>query len=284
MRVFKTDGLIAADESIGMRITNKAKSCDIHLHEFIELVYILQGSAVETIDGETYNVKRGDMLFVNCGASHSFNADSNFCHAEIYFSPKLVESGVITPENAVAMLALVKFDGMRGQRSGGVVTFHGRELLDVEFIIDSMHREYKKGSKTSKGIIESYANILLSMMLRKASGEDDDLAEDIWQELKNYIDNNPEEHITLSSLSTKSFYNPSYLSRVFKQKFGLSPMEYLRRRRLERAADILTTSALSVEEVITKVGFTDKSSFYHAFFKTFGCTPAEYRDSEKNKK
>jgi AraC-like DNA-binding protein len=271
-------------ESVGLR----AKSDDVgygeHIHEFIEMIYISDGEGSQFVDGVEYSVKRGDMLFVNYGATHSFVANGTMSYIEIYFSPKLVENGVITPENAIAMLALSSFDGMRAEKSGGMVSFTGQDMIEVEFILGAMKRECERSSAPSRNIMESYVNILIAMMLRRASSEDELLAEDMWQSMKSYIDSNPEEKMTLSSLSSKVFYNPSYFSRVFKRKFGVSPMEYLRERRFERAAVLLSSTDDSVDDIIERVGFTDRSSFYHLFAKRFGRTPSEYRDSAKCKK
>lgn len=284
MRIFKANDLMAEGESVGLRSKSDDVGYGEHIHEFIEIIYISDGEGSQFVDGVEYSVKRGDMLFVNWGATHSFTSSGTMAYTEIYFSPKLVENGVITPENAIAMLALSSFDGMRAEKSGGMVSFSGQDMIEVEFILGAMKRELERGASASRNVVESYVNILIAMMLRKASSEDELLAEDMWQSMKSYIDSNPEEKMTLSSLSSKMFYNPSYFSRVFKRKFGASPMEYLRERRLERAAVLLTSTDDSVDDIIEHVGFTDRSSFYHLFSKRFGQTPSEYRDGAKCKK
>ena len=284
MRIFKAKDLMAEGESVGLRSKSEDTGYGEHVHEFIEIIYISDGEGSQFVDGVEYSVKRGDMLFVNWGATHSFESDGTMSYTEIYFSPKLVENGVITPENAIAMLALSSFDGMRAEKSGGMVSFLGQDMIEIEFILGAMKRELERGALASRNIVESYVNIIIAMMLRKASSDDDLLAEDMWQSMKSYIDSNPEEKMTLSSLSSKMFYNPSYFSRVFKRKFGTSPMEYLRERRLERASVLLISTDDSVDDIIERVGFTDRSSFYHLFSKRFGQTPSEYRDSAKCKK
>ena len=99
----------------------------------------------------------------------------------------------------------------------------------------------------------------------------------IWQSLSEYIDQNLDSRLTLAALAEKCFYNPSYFSRIFKEKFGVSLTEYITRKRLSHAIMLLSESVLSVEEIRECVGFPDKNSLYHAFSRYLGTTPGEYR-------
>lgn len=275
MKVFTSENCIDSG-AIGLRRYNNAQSCPLHCHEFIEIVYISDGEALEVIDGVEYKVKRGDMIFINCGATHSFTSDTPFSHIEIFFSPNLVYEGVITPANALALLALSSFDDMRKDQNGGKISFSGEERREIEFILEAMLKERKDKERGTLSVVENYLNILLIKMLRRADAADV-LADDIWEGLKEYIDNSPEEHMTLTALASKCFYNPSYFSRVFKHKFGSSPTEYIKNRRIERAMALLENEDISIEQIIQRSGFSDRSTFYHAFSKKNGMTPAEYR-------
>jgi AraC-like DNA-binding protein len=53
---------------------------------------------------------------------------------------------------------------------------------------------------------------------------------------------------------------------------------------MEKAAELLVTSNLSVKEVMGKVGFNDKSDFVRSFKKAYGVTPSEYREGRANRK
>ena len=100
---------------------------------------------------------------------------------------------------------------------------------------------------------------------------------DLWDKLLKYIDDNLSSELSLPYLAKKCFYNPSYFSRVFKEKFGVSLTEYITRKRLSHAIDLLSESEISVEEICERTGFADKSSLYHAFSRYLGKTPGEYR-------
>ena len=71
--------------------------------------------------------------------------------------------------------------------------------------------------------------------------------------------------------------HPVYLARCFRRYFGCTPGVFTRFRRLERAADLLSSSALPLAEVALKCGFADQSQLTKAFQKGLGVTPGRYR-------
>ena len=119
-------------------------------------------------------------------------------------------------------------------------------------------------------------------MLRKTEmGMDSGELDGMWRELSAYIDENLDASLTLSELAKRCFYNPSYFSRIFKEKFGVSLVEYKTQRRIEKASELLTDTELPIDEISDRVGFSDRHSFYHAFSKHMKQTPAAYRASRK---
>ena len=127
-------------------------------------------------------------------------------------------------------------------------------------------------------VMQSYMNIIIVKMLRKVTlaplGETEGT---LWQELSNYIDENLDSRLTLEALAKKCFYNPSYFSRIFKDKFGVSFKEYVGRRRVDYARRLLEETKLTVDEISAMAGFSDRSSFYQQFSKYTGSTPSDYR-------
>ncbi|MFN2493403.1 MAG: helix-turn-helix domain-containing protein [Pyrinomonadaceae bacterium] len=85
-----------------------------------------------------------------------------------------------------------------------------------------------------------------------------------------------------SSLAKDVNLSSSRLHQLFKRETGLPPATYLRSLRMKQAKELLETSYLSIKEVMTRVGVLDESHFVRAFKKTYGCTPAKYREHFMN--
>ena len=142
-----------------------------------------------------------------------------------------------------------------------------------------MHAEFKGKDQGWEDVVKNYFNILLTYMLRQSNNLGGVEVDGIWRELLKYIEENLETKLSLTGLAQRCFYNPSYFSRMFKEKFGMTLMEYITYKRLDKAAELLTSSSLSVEDICRNVGFSDRSGFYHAFSRRFGIAPQQYRKS-----
>ncbi len=88
-----------------------------------------------------------------------------------------------------------------------------------------------------------------------------------------YQELNVEDFATLTNTSLSTF------KRRFKQVFNDSPSRYIKEKRLEYAAELLSLSSKSVTDVCFDCGFSDLSTFSKAFSKHFKKSPSEYRTS-----
>lgn len=69
----------------------------------------------------------------------------------------------------------------------------------------------------------------------------------------------------------------SHLSRLFQTQYGTTPMEYMNKLRINKAAILLSEANMNILNVANECGFGSLSAFYHRFKKSMGCTPSEYR-------
>lgn len=83
--------------------------------------------------------------------------------------------------------------------------------------------------------------------------------------------------LSLKKLSTMLSLNPSYLSALFKKETGLTLTEFVTKKRIEHAADLLSSTGLQIQTVAQQCGILDVNYFTKAFKKLYGVTPSEYR-------
>lgn len=92
-----------------------------------------------------------------------------------------------------------------------------------------------------------------------------------------YVDANLEQEIALAALADTAGMSPHYFSELFKQSLGFPPHQYVLRRRIERARELLRNSNITVFEAAVRTGFSDQSHFTKIFRRIVGVTPTEYR-------
>lgn len=96
-------------------------------------------------------------------------------------------------------------------------------------------------------------------------------------DVKAWLDQHYHEKIALDDLADKFFINKFYLTRLFKEQYGSSIVNYVLSLRVSRAKELLRFTGLSVEEIGAQCGFPDANYFSRAFRKIEGISPSEYR-------
>ncbi|MCS3810764.1 AraC-like DNA-binding protein [Xanthomonas arboricola] len=91
-----------------------------------------------------------------------------------------------------------------------------------------------------------------------------------------YIDTHLYEPIGVTQLAGAACMSRFHFARVFRDALGASPMEYLRRRRLERAQAMLREGRHTISQIATDLCFFDQSHFVRSFRNATGCTPARF--------
>ncbi|MBN2984480.1 AraC family transcriptional regulator [Cohnella algarum] len=82
--------------------------------------------------------------------------------------------------------------------------------------------------------------------------------------------------ITIERMAKELGYHRTHLSKLFRQQFGMPPVRYLQKLRLERSRALLR-EPLTVEEVAAAVGYADPLYFSKSFKRQYGVTPTDYR-------
>ena len=93
----------------------------------------------------------------------------------------------------------------------------------------------------------------------------------------NFIEMNYSHSINIEDLASELNLNRKYMSKLFKEIVGVTPQNYLIRYRMERAAELMKNTSLSIGEIAQSVGYPDQLLFSRMFKKVMGAAPREHR-------
>lgn len=91
-----------------------------------------------------------------------------------------------------------------------------------------------------------------------------------------YIESRISQRITMEEVAEQLHLSPSYFSRLFKKESGEGFVEYVTRRKMEKAKELLSQSGNTVDEIAYLLGYDNKSYFMKVFKQHTGVTPGEY--------
>lgn len=243
----------------------------MHAHaDAVELILICSGSSEYLIHDKKVVIKAGDLLVYNAGVVHDevsgpdMEVGSYCVGVGGLHMPGLRENALISDEK-------------------GYVFPTGRYFEDMKELFVMMFRNLAAGEPHAELFCSSLMHALLVSVLTVTEGVGEtrenpaDEPHILGSRIKDYIDRHYMEPITLQSMGEALRISPYYLSHVFKQMSGYSPVQYLLRRRIGEAQTLLITTELSVARIAEMVGYDSQSYFNLQFTKNVGMPPSRYR-------
>lgn len=107
---------------------------------------------------------------------------------------------------------------------------------------------------------------------------------DVVAYVKNYINENIENDLSLEILGEIVHLHPSYLSKIFKEVSDMNLSNYVTDVKIQRAAELLRRGDMKVQDVMRQLGYQKSQHFSKLFKKRYGITPKEYRAFHKSGK
>ena len=95
--------------------------------------------------------------------------------------------------------------------------------------------------------------------------------------VKRYVKEHLNQDLSLSQISVVTGYNPTYLSRLFKEQTGETLNRYISRKRMEYIAQLMRDPRISMQQIMDAAGFATRSYFNQFVKKETGLTPKQYR-------
>ncbi|GIP00345.1 hypothetical protein J14TS5_54300 [Paenibacillus lautus] len=108
----------------------------------------------------------------------------------------------------------------------------------------------------------------------------DDMKFDVIDRIHKYIMEHLSGDVSLTAIAEEVHFNPSYLSRYYKQLTGHNLLEYIQAKKLEGALHLMLHTDMKLQEIATRLGFESPSYFTTFFKKKMGVSPQEYRNTQ----
>lgn len=275
------------NKDVFIRKHNRFAPYPTHTHTFLEMNYMLQGECVEIVDGETIQLKTGDLLLLDVGCKHSVGQLSeNDILVNIMFRDQTISIQMLSDlrrnRSVFYEFLLNRTTKKENQRKFLIFRNHiGNEVQDtLNHLID----EYVQSKEFSNTIIKNYLSILLTQLIRNYNIKSRDTSQSqrlILKVLKDITENY--QHISLEALANKYSYNKNYLSNLFKKEVGKTFSETLTQERLIHARTMVTSTMIPISDIIEEIGISNKNFFYKKYKETYHITPGEDRaQADKN--
>lgn len=124
------------------------------------------------------------------------------------------------------------------------------------------------------------ANMHEEALYENGRMQQDDMKSFVIDQIQRYILEHLSGDVSLTAIADEVHFNPSYLSRYYKQMTGHNLLEYIQSKKLEGALHLMQHTNLKLNEIAVRVGFDSHSYFTTFFKKKMGISPQEYRNSK----
>lgn len=269
------------DEDVAIIPHEVTASTGLHIHEFFEIVYVESGSLVHLYGPTRRQIDAGSLFIVNPSIPHAYEVDND--GARIW--------NVVMTERALGVLSLKADTALLI----GEITGHKRYSLDylhialssetnvqVQQIIKEMDREYRGKKRGYQVILSGYVLTLAGLIVRafEESGvpvSDRSPSQIKLGEVTRYIVENCHRPLSVEHLAKQHGWTPDHLNRLLRKSIGDTTQGFIGRVRAAKAAHLMLTDGITVDQAAKSVGYGDARALRRAFKRYYGVPPSEFR-------
>ncbi|MBC1481976.1 AraC family transcriptional regulator [Listeria sp. FSL L7-1485] len=251
--------------------TNEARIGENHYHDFLEMSIICEGTGIYNIEGEQVKLCAGDVLIFNPGVKHYDITEPGMTNVQLHIGFRN-----FTLEGYARNTFPFKKAFLRKKETESAILDIARQIM-----------EEKDAEKPGYDLIlKAFVMQLIIHILREATPEqlenngvklstEEQQKQLLVNEIIHYMEKHHTEDVSLSTLSQTMYISPAYISKVFKEETGESPINYLIKIRLARAEELLKNKDITVKQAANMVGYNDAYYFSKLFKKYYGFPPSE---------
>lgn len=273
-RLYSKEDIIE-NRMISVMYREDPKDSPVHTHDFLEIIYIIEGRAIHNCKGKQTPITKGNYFLIDYNSEHQIVCKSHdFKVITCTFVPEFIDDSLWGCGGIIAVFKNYNIN-LLPHPSIDFYSFND-DNGSILNILEAMIDEYKRTKPGYLSFLRSYLIQLLLFTIRKFDTLTPEFDKRI-EEIIEYTDCHYAEHITLEQLCRDYYCSVSNISILFKSQTGITFSEYLKETRIKKSCKLLTNSDKSIEEIANAVGYNDTRTFRKHFKLYFGITPLKFR-------
>ena len=227
-------------------------------------IIVLSGSGRLSYLGEEYKLSRGDCVLINCKNEYFHESSDDLWTIRWIHFYGPTAPGIYR----------------KYMERGGEVLFHPETMGDFVNCWEKLFELAASDDHIKDMRINEHLSALCCLLMAESWHPESRIPGKERQsllEIQKYLKDHLSEKITLTMLSEKFYVNKYYLTRLFRNEYGLTVGSYLLQTRISHAKELLRFSGLSIEEISERCGITPLYYFSRIFKQVEGISPMDYR-------
>ncbi|WP_054743289.1 AraC family transcriptional regulator [Cellulosilyticum ruminicola] len=253
----------------------------LHSHgDFLEITFVLNGSATHIVNEESFYISKGDVFIIGSDTYHGYKNPKDFKICNLMFQPDFFFKSDYDIKKAPGYQGLFIIEPILFQK-GGFQSHFKLSPTDYETVhrmITLMIAEYEAQNIGFKTLVTGYFYSLTVLLSRLYTTTNSVKSTDVMSMARAiaYMESSYTEDIHLEALAKLAGFSTRHFSRRFYEIKSTTPMHYIQMLRLEKAANYLKTSDLSISDIALTCGFSDSNYFSRLFKKHYGLSPSHF--------
>ncbi len=286
--VIKEEDMFRPGENVFIQTSGKYREFlgVIHKHTFIELVYVISGSATHLVGDRTFPATKGDLFIINYNTPHAFfknddTSDPLICY-DLLFTPGFLDTSLLDNVRFESINSSFLFYSLfPAMQEGPDVHISGSSYNSFGDLFSKIYQEFTYRENGYLDMIRAYVVELIIKIFRKMSAvshpEILNRQTQIVDTTLDYLRQNYQKQLSLDDLAAQVFLSKDYFARLFRETTGMPISALLQQIRIDEACKLLTGTDTRIDDVAGYCGFNDIQYFYRIFKKVTGMTPRQYR-------
>ncbi len=280
MKTYKEEVITPIDELTIRVVINNVNTTKVmvteHWHDYYEALYVMDGSATQTVGDKTFSIDKDEILIIHPGEIHSTysTADTGCSIMVLLFYPNCLNFDNYDASFSKYLNLFII------QMSGGINLYkpvlYKNQMLSI---ISKMNEEYTLKSSgyqlVLKGLVYEFIGYLQRVNNFNLQTQNIQNKHSKIIECCNYIENNYTENISLKEVAAKVGYTQEYFSILFKNCTGHNFKHFVDYVRVSEADKFLIYEDMSITDVSEKLGFPNISSFSRTYKRVKGYPPGK---------